>query len=247
MNNAVDVLINCRNPQPIINSNGFTIVKEDKPMNQLLQIMTLAIGLTYPLAASADTKEVIVNRSNLQIAYEEVDGKSFLYYKGYIDSGSGIRLKRMFMTYDPDMFVISSGGGLVTDAYMIGRHIADHNISVIVEKNSLCMSACAMIVMASDDLTIEGKIGFHTPYLTFLPTEFSIIEALKNHSRDISDFVNYFHENGYSNSLVNDILRQTSKNTFITFDNEQDLLSFRTYDIDVRPENYYSLYKIEEM
>ena len=216
-------------------------------MIKFLQVIVLAMGLLYPGIASADTKEIIVGRPNLQVVYEEVEGKSFLHYTGYIESGTGMHLKRLFMVYQPDVFVISSKGGVVQDAYIIGRHIADHNISVIVEKNSLCMSACAMIVMASDDLTIEGKIGFHTPYLTFLPTEFSIIEALKNHSRDISDFVNYFHENGYSHSLVNDILRQTSKNTFITFDNEQDLISFRTYDIDVRPENYYSLYKIEEM
>lgn len=216
-------------------------------MNKLLQVMVLAMGLVYPSIASADTKEIIVSRPNLQVVYEEVEGKSFLRYTGYIESGAGLHLKRLFMVYQPDVFVISSKGGVVRDAYMIGRHLADHNIAVLVEEDTLCMSACAMIAMASNDLTIKGKMGFHTPYITFVPSEFSILEMLQNHNTELTNFINYFHENGYSHSLINDILRQTSVNTFITFDNEQDFLAFRTYDIGVRPENYYSLYKIEEM
>ena len=216
-------------------------------MIKFLQVIVLAMGLLYPGIASADTKEIIVGRPNLQVVYEEVEGKSFLRYTGHIESGAGIHLKRLFMIYQPDVFVINSAGGVVQDAYMIGRHLADHNIAVLVEQDTLCMSACAMIAMASKDLTIEGKIGFHTPYVTFLPIKFSLMEMIQKNNRDVTDFVNYFHENGYSHSLVNDILRQTNPTTYITFDTEQDFLAFRTNDIGVRPENYYSLYKIEEM
>jgi len=216
-------------------------------MSNFFKVIALVSALMTPFTVTAATKEIIVNKPELQIVYEQVEDKSFLYYKGYISSGIALQLRRILMVYDTDVLVINSTGGFVRDAYIIGRHLADYNIAVVVEQDTLCMSACAMIAMASNNLTIEGKMGFHTPYITFLPIEFSLMEMIQKHNRDVTDFVNYFHENGYSHSLVNDILRQTTPSTYITFDNEQDFLAFRTNDIGVRPKKYYSLYKIEKM
>jgi hypothetical protein len=78
------------------------------------------------------------------------------------------RLSIMRNNYIPVIFHVESQGGDVEAALRIGRVLRELNAWVFVPYNSVCFSACVLIVAGGVDRTIIGFLGIHRPYLSVL-------------------------------------------------------------------------------
>lgn len=68
----------------------------------------------------------------------------------------------------PTRVFLSSGGGLLSDGYKMGRTFRNYGVTTIIKDESVCASSCALAFLGGLERIIEPKgiIMFHAPYLT---------------------------------------------------------------------------------
>ncbi len=89
-----------------------------------------------------------------------------LRYKGTINAGFTELIQRVSamatrMEIDTRILDISSTGGHVEQAIRAGDTIAESNWDIWVREQSICHSACVLILAAGDTRSIAGKVGIH--------------------------------------------------------------------------------------
>lgn len=62
---------------------------------------------------------------------------------------------------DKRILDIDSTGGRIEDAMPAGDAVAESHWTIVVRKDSICHSACVLVLAAGDDRHIEGRIGIH--------------------------------------------------------------------------------------
>lgn len=87
-------------------------------------------------------------------------------YRGRIDRGFTSVMERITVTaedlgIDKRVLDLDSGGGLVEDAIRAGDYIAESHWTIWVREDSICHSACVLILGAGDTRVIAGKVGIH--------------------------------------------------------------------------------------
>lgn len=68
-------------------------------------------------------------------------------------------------------FVISSQGGLVSEAMKIGRYVRSKKIWVAVQESGECFSSCVYILASGVVKWPVGKVGIHRPYFLAAPDQ----------------------------------------------------------------------------
>ena len=89
-----------------------------------------------------------------------------LRYKGTINAGFAELIQRVSamatrMEIDTRILDINSTGGHVEQAIRAGDTIAESNWDIWVREESICHSACVLILAAGDTRSISGKVGIH--------------------------------------------------------------------------------------
>lgn len=89
-----------------------------------------------------------------------------LRYRGTINSGFTDLVRRVTamatrMEIDTRILDINSTGGHVEQAIRAGDTIAESNWDIWVREESMCHSACVLILAAGDTRSIDGKVGIH--------------------------------------------------------------------------------------
>ena len=89
-----------------------------------------------------------------------------LRYKGTINAGFAELIQRVSamatrMEIDTRILDINSTGGQVEQALRAGDTIAESNWDIWVRQESICHSACVLILAAGDTRSISGKVGIH--------------------------------------------------------------------------------------
>ena len=89
-----------------------------------------------------------------------------LRYKGTINAGFTELIQRVSamasrMEIDTRILDINSTGGQVEQALRAGDTIAESNWDIWVRQESICHSACVLILAAGDTRSIAGKVGIH--------------------------------------------------------------------------------------
>lgn len=165
-------------------------------------------------------------------------------FKGDFSEGSGL-ISVMALTSQPiKNLIIQSNGGLMTEAIMLGKLIKAANMNVIVEENTMCVSACAFAVMTSKNIELHGKLVFHTPYYPAVSSEMTLYELSRSSSLMTLELSHWFIENGFSLKLLKIIYDQTNNEKFMVFTDSDDLMSFKSEDYMFLPENYTEKYEI---
>src|SRR5215831_10341220 len=92
----------------------------------------------------------------------KVDGNK-IYVLGTLEAYDDANFEQAINDYNGHaMVILHSGGGYLRPAYAIGRSIRKHGWDTHTEYR--CTSACAMIFLAGENLSIAwgGKVGFHS-------------------------------------------------------------------------------------
>lgn len=89
-----------------------------------------------------------------------------LHYQGKIGAGFTALVQRVAamatrMEIQTRILDIDSSGGHVEEAIRAGDSIAESGWAIWVREESVCHSACVLVLAAGDTRSIEGKVGIH--------------------------------------------------------------------------------------
>lgn len=95
-----------------------------------------------------------------------VEGTTFIFVSGDIESGDEVKFRRLSLEHPKAIIALHSDGGKLMPALEIGKIIRLAGYETMVGDNSVCTSSCALIWLAGSPrlLATAGKIGFHASY-----------------------------------------------------------------------------------
>lgn len=137
--------------------------------------------------------------------------------------GSAVAFERA-LTADIDTVILNVSGGYLNEGMEIGRIIRARRLRTVVPKNASCLSACAEAFLGGVGQTIEGVVAFHVPRVQRLGSR---SEAFDSGMVGGTLTAIYRHDMGYGFGLTEAIMKWTSENRLLSFDNSVELNSYR--------------------
>lgn len=181
------------------------------------------------------------------IYYVEYEGEDMILFRGSMELYSGMMIIDAMEAVDTKNLLIDSIGGMLSEGYVLGKYIDQEDISVYIPENGVCISACAYAVMRSDYIENKGKgLFFHTPYLPIIETTESIQGIINGNQQMVLEITRWFIDAGYSMDLLELIFGSTNRNTFVVFENIENLEEFKVNEFSQKVEIKPEWFKIEE-
>ena len=155
-----------------------------------------------------------------------------IYYTGHVDKGDRDKLKKVLDSTGIKVVNLNSRGGFAWEALRIGYLFKDYGITVVIDDDNHCLSACATLTVGAKHKQIKGLLGFHVAWSkdkgTYSEglTRGQFLGAIK---------AIYYFDMGYIAHLPYLITRYTKPDTFLLL-SQEDLEKFK-YD---SKENYGS-------
>jgi|TARA_R110000851_G_scaffold130962_1_gene264689 hypothetical protein len=121
---------------------------------------------------------------------------------------------------DKDVLTIalSGAGGNYYAGLRIGALIKDEGSIVIIPLGTTCVSACAFAALGGDKVIIDGELWFHTPYLSNVPTDKTLLEIAQMFGRAYVDMTSYLARMDIPMSFGHDLLVRTTRSKFVVID-----------------------------
>jgi hypothetical protein len=147
---------------------------------------------------------------------------------GDIIEGTAQRLDDL-LTANPTITKVGmvSGGGLAYEGFNVANVLSNHNVTAIVPRGYVCLSACAIGFIGAKDYVILGALGFHNMYVN--DEDMVDIDKLTLIIRGQQFGVRtaiFFIENGFEIELPYIISAFTTPEEFIVFTSTEDLMTF---------------------
>jgi len=109
-------------------------------------------------------------------------------------------------------------GGDYYSGLNIGRYIKEEGSVVIIPAGKRAVSAAAFAALGGSKVVVDGELWFHTPYLTMVPTNVTILEITQMFGRAYVDMSRYLAQVGIPISFGHDLLVRTTTSKFIVID-----------------------------
>ncbi len=202
-------------------------------------ILSIFVVLLVSLFASSVHGEALV--LNPEYIITKVDDTTIKFNGSFIEK-AGVMLVMAATSMDTKTLIISGPGGLMTEAAIIGKYIESTGVNVIIEKDTMCVSACAYAIMKAEHVDIFGKVVFHPPYFPYIPTEETLYGILHSSNMMNLELVSWFIDSGYTIEFLKLIHESTNNQTFMVFDNFESLAKFKSEDMNYLPEDYTNYY-----
>lgn len=202
----------------LIRLRGFSIYRFIKLMNKTAyKLLAVVLGWLSFGSTNAATVECIDNQSSVGIRlvgsigvgdYQQVEScwktltqptREQKAQLAELNKNEPGRYELVEKSLGP--FVLSSKGGLVSEAMKIGRFVRSKKIWVAVPDWGECFSSCVYILAAGSVRLAWGDIGIHRPYFLSPPNQ-SFDISLKNM---LSQSKEYFREMNVPDFLAEDM------------------------------------------
>ena len=168
-------------------------------------------------------------------------GNPMLVFKGEFVPGLAKSFIRSYARHpDVKMVSMASPGGLLTEAYEVGKILSNYKAHVWVPRNAACISACALALMGGETYKISGILAFHAPYMPVYQGSISMDRIYSEGQMTGSYQSYYFAANGFRAQLYMMIAQFTNKSTYVFFMNSHDFYYFLMY-----PERTYKDYLMQ--
>jgi len=168
-------------------------------------------------------------------------GNPMLVFKGDFVKGLTKAFIRSYAKHpDVTMVSMSSPGGLLSEAYEVGRILSNYKARVWVPRNAVCISACALAFLGGESYKVSGVLAFHSPYMPAYNGSVSMDQIYSEGQMTGSSQSYYFAANGFRAQLYIMIAQYTNKSTYVYFMNSHDLYYFLMY-----PERSYKEYLVQ--
>lgn len=192
-------------------------------------------------ASSLFAHETVIKNEKYSITYDKDGLQDFgpmLTFKGEFVKGLSKAFIRAYARHpDVKMVAMSSPGGLLTEAYEVGRILSNYRAHTWVPRNAKCVSACALAFMGGETYKVSGILAFHAPYMPLYSGETSLDALYSEGQKTGSHQAYYFAAHGFRAQLYMMISQYTNKDTFVYIVSSSDLYSFMMY-----PERTYKEY-----
>ena len=151
-----------------------------------------------------------------------------ILFSGDVIEGSAQRLDDV-LTANPTIKRVGlvSGGGIAVEGFNIANVLSKHDVTAIVPRGYVCLSACAIGFIGAKEYVILGVLGFHNMYIS----DESMIEIdkltliLRGQWFGVMSTI-FFANNGFEVELPYLISVFTDPETFVVFTSTEDLLTF---------------------
>lgn len=193
------------------------------------------------IPARCDSEDVIMATPTYTIS--RVDMYT-IKFKGNMEEGAGMYLVMAAAGIEAKTVILDSPGGLMYEAAIIASYLEETGVAVVIEKDTMCISACAFAAMRSENLIINGKMVFHPPYFPVVSTNDSLYSIIHTSNILTLDLAKWFLDAGYSLSLLKLIYDDTDNQKFMVFDSYEALSKFKSTDILYLPEDFSNYYDI---
>jgi len=177
----------------------------------------LIIGIICATTAKSEELRVI------NLPEEDV-----IILSGDIIEGTAQRLDDL-LTANPTITKVGmvSGGGLAYEGFNLANVLSNHDITAVVPRGYVCLSACAIGFIGAKDYVILGALGFHNMYVT----DENMVEAdklmllIRGQQFGVRTAI-FFIQNGFEVELPYIISAVTTPEEFIVFTSTEDLMTF---------------------
>lgn len=147
---------------------------------------------------------------------------------GDIIEGTAQRLDA-FLVANPTIKKVGmvSGGGLAYEGFNIASVLSNHDVTAIVPRGYVCLSACAIGFIGAKDYVILGALGFHNMYVTDenMVDIDKLMLIIRGQQFGVRTAI-FFIENGFEIELPYIISAVTTPEEFIVFTSTEDLMTF---------------------
>ena len=177
----------------------------------------LIIGIICATTAKSEELRVI------NLPEEDV-----IILSGDIIEGTAQRLDDL-LTANPTITKVGmvSGGGLAYEGFNLANVLSNHDITAVVPRGYVCLSACAIGFVGAKDYVILGALGFHNMYVA----DEQLVEAdklmllIRGQQFGVRTAI-FFVANGFEIELPYIISAVTTPDEFIVFTSTEDLMTF---------------------
>lgn len=162
---------------------------------------------------------------------ETPDGVTYLRYEGdFVESTSLSLASAIKITPTAAYLELNSSGGLFYPDDPASAEIRIRGLPVVVKAGEICASACAYTAMASPDIRIDGLLAFHLPYNGAFAKEATLYDISQSSVEMTMLMAKRMFEQGWRLVLYYNIEQNTGLDTWMVFDDSQELDRYRFTD-----------------
>jgi len=147
---------------------------------------------------------------------------------GDIIEGTAQRLDDI-LTANPTITKVGmvSGGGLAYEGFNVADVLSNHDVTAVVPRGYVCLSACAIGFIGAKDYVILGALGFHNMYITAenMVDADKLMLIIRGQQFGVRTAI-FFIQNGFEIELPYIISAVTTPEEFIVFTSTEDLMTF---------------------
>lgn len=152
----------------------------------------------------------------------------YIKFDGPIVQGDAIRFVQLVNSTNIKTIHLNSPGGVAVEGFNLGYAAKELKVKLVIDDQSVCLSACAIMFLGGEEQELEGLIGFHRSYI---PEEhkdkLSTTEAFANGQGLGVGTTYFFHTMGYTLQLQALITQITNPETFLVFKDLKELNKFK--------------------
>ena len=209
---------------------------------------TASISCDYDYAAKGDGSPIgSVEFFNLAEALGTCrePGTLRVRYRGRIDAGFTALVERVAemgdrMQIATRILDIDSTGGIVEESIKAGDVLADGGWTIWVRGDSVCHSACVLVLAAGDTRSIAGKVGIHR--ILRSGSKATTREELRSELREVNGQVrDYLERNGVA-MQVGDLMMSVANRNLRTLSTDE----LEAYGLDGRNPAQEDLQRIRD-
>ena len=199
-----------------------------------LAATTLAVSAQQEVDWYNDSNIVsdVLYRGGYTISVLSIDDVSVLRVDGLIDASTAGYLFYFYQVMSPQYIALSGPGGAMSGGLAIHNLIQTIDAKVVILPKDFCISACAFAAIASNDLVIEGLLGFHVPYFTHIDPAVPMNKYVNDAMLMTWEIIKIMQDANFTNSAIDYIMYDTSQGQYAVVDSVIKIKQLTNADID---------------
>lgn len=155
-----------------------------------------------------------------------IDGRTTEY--------QAVSVYNLFRKNEVETVYMRGPGGDLIAGLKIGKLVLEEGATVVVRKDTYCISACAFAAIASKDTRVYGQLWLHRPYVPGYPT-FMRLDDLNGMALEVSATISkYFVHIGYPIEVWRTLASKTNPCYFVVIYSKEVLDNLRGQPLDNR-------------
>lgn len=185
-------------------------------MKYVVTVLVIVLGLiiSVPLTAHAD------------VTYTEENHTVSI--SGYTTHEQADKLYQILKNNEVATAVMYGPGGDYYAGLKMGDMLANEGLTVIVKENTECISACAFMALAGENIIVDGKVLFHAPYFSQAPTDVTLLQLAHKFGEGYMDMATYLLRRGSSIYFARQIITQTNSCRFLSVETGEAMMDLKS-------------------